>query len=55
MNKLVREHYPVSNLPEDLREGFGADASARVTIIADEADEAEASHPTRIGAVTPRR
>ena len=44
MNKLVREHYPVSNLPEDLREGFGVDASVRVTIVADEADEEQAGH-----------
>lgn len=44
MNKLVRDHYPVSNLPADLREGFEADASVRVTIVADEADEDAAGH-----------
>ena len=31
MNKIVREHYPVANLPEDLREGF--DVGARVTVV----------------------
>ena len=37
MNRLVREHYPVSQLPEDLREGFEGQTDVRVTI-----DEAEA-------------
>ena len=27
MNRIVREHYPVAELPEDLRDGFGLDAS----------------------------
>lgn len=35
MNKLVREHYPVSNLPEDLREGFETGAVVRITIDTD--------------------
>ena len=26
MNRIVREHYPVSKLPEDLREGFEGSA-----------------------------
>jgi hypothetical protein len=30
MNKIVREHYPAANLPEDLR--AGVDPSARVTV-----------------------
>lgn len=34
MNKIVREHYPVSKLPEDLREGM--DETARVTVIVEE-------------------
>lgn len=32
MNKIVREHYPVANLPEDLREGFASDGTVRVVI-----------------------
>ena len=32
MNKLVREHYPVSNLPEDLREGLDGKGEVTVTI-----------------------
>ncbi len=35
MNKIVVEHYPVSRLPEDLREGFGRNVSVRVTLEAD--------------------
>jgi hypothetical protein len=30
MNKIVREHYPAANLPEDLR--IGVDPSAWVTV-----------------------
>jgi hypothetical protein len=30
MNKIIREHYPVANLPADLR--VGVDPSARVTV-----------------------
>ena len=30
MNKIVREHYPASELPEDLRAGIAPDA--RVTV-----------------------
>ena len=32
MNRLVRDHYPVARLPEDLRVGFEGDAVVRVTI-----------------------
>jgi len=32
MNKIVREHYPVSKLPEDLREGVDPDATVTVTV-----------------------
>ena len=34
MNKIVREHYPASQLPEDLRPS--ADPNARVTVIIEE-------------------
>jgi hypothetical protein len=32
MNRIVREHYPVADLPDDLRMGLPADANVRVTI-----------------------
>jgi hypothetical protein len=32
MNKIVREHYPVKALPEDLREGFDPKGNVRVVI-----------------------
>jgi hypothetical protein len=32
MNKIVREHYPVTSLPEDLREGLDPKSSVRVVI-----------------------
>ena len=32
MNKIVREHYPVANLPEDLREGLDPSGMAVVTV-----------------------
>ncbi len=32
MNKIVREYYPVSRLPEDLREGLISDAQVIVTV-----------------------
>ncbi|MFG1378716.1 hypothetical protein [Xanthobacter autotrophicus] len=32
MNRIVREHYPVEKLPEDLREGGSGDANLRVIV-----------------------
>ncbi len=32
MNKIVRDHYPVANLPEDLREGLAVGGTVRVVI-----------------------
>lgn len=32
MNKIVREHYPASHLPTDLRVGLPNDAVVRVTV-----------------------
>jgi DNA-binding winged helix-turn-helix (wHTH) protein len=32
MNRIVRDHYPISKLPEDLREGLPPDGEARVVI-----------------------
>lgn len=36
MNKIVREHYPVENLPEDLREGLQPGATVRVVLEVDD-------------------
>ncbi|WP_165216179.1 hypothetical protein [Affinirhizobium pseudoryzae] len=41
MNKIVREHYPVEKLPEDLREGLEPGATVRVVLEVD--GEAEAA------------
>ena len=35
MNRIVRENYPVANLPEDLREGFAPDEHARILVEAE--------------------
>ena len=35
MNRIVREHYPVADLPEDLRSGLPSDAVVRVTVEAE--------------------
>lgn len=35
MNKIVREHYPVDKLPEDLREGIEG-THVRVTVVPEE-------------------
>jgi len=36
MNRIVKAHYPVSALPEDLRQGF--DPAADVTVTVEETD-----------------
>ena len=33
MNRIVREHYPASRLPEDLREGVNPQSVVTVTIV----------------------
>ncbi len=45
MNRIVREHYPVSKLPEDLREGFGPHDEVRVTIDAAPEEVVPANQP----------
>jgi hypothetical protein len=35
MNKIVRMHYPVEKLPEDLRAGLDAGAHVTITIVTD--------------------
>jgi hypothetical protein len=32
MNKIIREHYPASKLPEDLREGVDPKSTVTVTV-----------------------
>ncbi|MGL5136790.1 MAG: hypothetical protein ACRC7G_03390 [Beijerinckiaceae bacterium] len=32
MNRIVREHYPASRLPAELREGLPPDAQVRVSV-----------------------
>ena len=36
MKRVVKEHFPVSSLPEDLREGFDPNGYIKLTIIAAE-------------------
>jgi hypothetical protein len=38
MNKIIRAHYPASQLPEDLR--VGVDPNSTVTVIVSEEEEA---------------
>jgi hypothetical protein len=42
MNRIVREHYPASRLPEDLREGIDPAREVTVTVSVDE------SRPERV-------
>jgi hypothetical protein len=44
MNKIVREHYPVENLPADLREGLTEGSTVRVVV---EVDGIETDEPKR--------
>jgi hypothetical protein len=37
MNRIIREHYPASKLPEDLRVGVDPAATVTVTIVEEEA------------------
>ena len=37
MNKIVKEHYPAANLPEDLREGLDPQQRVTVTIATEDA------------------
>ena len=39
MNKIVRENYPASKLPEDLREGLDPAARVTVTVIEGESPQ----------------
>jgi hypothetical protein len=41
MNRIVKEHYPASRLPEDLRQGVDPAAIVTVTIVEEEATSPE--------------
>jgi len=36
MNRIIREHYPASKLPDDLRAGMNPSATVTVTIVEEE-------------------
>jgi hypothetical protein len=36
MNRIIREHYPASKLPEDLRAGVDPSSTVTVTIVQEE-------------------
>jgi hypothetical protein len=36
MNRIIREHYPASKLPDDLRAGVDPSATVTVTIVEEE-------------------
>ncbi len=37
MNRIVKEHYPVDRLPDDLRQGLEPGAQITITIVEEEA------------------
>jgi hypothetical protein len=39
MNKVVREHYPASKLPDDLREGIDPAKDVTVTVVEEDRPE----------------
>jgi hypothetical protein len=45
MNKIVKERYPVANLPKDLREGLKPDEEVRITIETDSTTDFAAMFP----------
>ena len=47
MNRIVRERYPVARLPEDLREGLGAEATVIIETDPGSLDAHEADRPPR--------
>lgn len=36
MNRITREHYPASKLPEDLRDGMDPSSTVTVTVVEEE-------------------
>jgi hypothetical protein len=43
MNKITREHYPASKLPEDLREGVDPQSTVTVTVTVEALEQRPAS------------
>ena len=43
MNKIVREHYPVASLPEDLQDGLDPQGEVTVTLVQENTPETIAS------------
>jgi hypothetical protein len=43
MNKIVREHYPVEKLPEDLREGLEGSPTVRIILETQGSSKAESA------------
>lgn len=52
MNKIVRDHYPVENLPADLRQGLEDQATVRVVI---EVESKASSDPLAVPASTGKK
>jgi hypothetical protein len=46
MNKIVLEHYPVSRLPDDLREAIGGAKEVTLTIVTEDAARDDAAPST---------
>jgi hypothetical protein len=42
MNRIVKEHYPASKLPDDLREGLAPGSQVTVTIVEEQASPEKA-------------
>ncbi|WP_438750940.1 hypothetical protein [Pararhizobium sp. O133] len=55
MNKIVREHYPVSSLPDDLREGLSLDAEVRIVIEVAEPEQDKEHFSGFVGFELPER
>ncbi len=41
MNTIIRQHYPASKLPEDLREGIDPQSTVTITVTVDSRPRAE--------------
>jgi hypothetical protein len=55
MNKIVREHYPVERLPEDLRAGIMPGGHVTVTVVAEPQARADRLLEAMGAADRPRR
>ena len=48
MNKITREHYPASKLPEDLREGVDPKSTVTVTVTVEGVKDSESRKRTLV-------